>query len=423
MPAEQAQGHLEGAARDPARDPRPRLQRRRPGDAVVVLLRRRRRAAGREARAHREDLASGGWSRRPSSRSTPWSAPARGRSGRWRRPARRGTSTSSTSTSCSPSRSASRRRHRASGDGRDAGVGRLDDARARRSSRTVPRRAEQILTPSKPGPATTARASRRRSRCTAGPSGCPTSRRAARRQHRGGRGGRADRQRRCGVPVVPRDGGTGLTDGAVPLRGGIVVDVKRMNQINELDLVNRTVTVGTGINMLKLNERLGPARADLSRRPGVLPVLAGRRPDRHQRLVADRLALRAHARPGAELRPRAADRRGDARRRRRSARKVSKSSSGYQLKHLFMGHQGTLGIATEATLKLFPKPEAELSPFWAFDDYDDALRAALGALARAGVRDVRRRRALRRVRRSPTCGATTRPTSRSPTTCARWSAR
>ncbi len=65
-------------------------------------------------------------------------------------------------------------------------------------------------------------------------------------------------------------------------------------------------------------------------------------------------------------------------------RKISKSSSGYQLKHLFMGHQGTLGIATRATLKLYPKPEAELSPFWAFDNYDDAYRCT-GALARAGV--------------------------------------
>ena len=64
--------------------------------------------------------------------------------------------------------------------------------------------------------------------------------------------------------------------------------------------------------------------------------------------------------------------------------KISKSSSGYQLKHLFMGHQGTLGIATRATLKLFPKPEAELSPFWAFDNYEDAY-ACTGALARAGV--------------------------------------
>ena len=61
---------------------------------------------------------------------------------------------------------------------------------------------------------------------------------------------------RYGIPIVPRDGGTGLTDGAVPERRGIVVDVKRMNAIEEIDLENRTVTVGTGLSMLKLNERL-----------------------------------------------------------------------------------------------------------------------------------------------------------------------
>ena len=58
------------------------------------------------------------------------------------------------------------------------------------------------------------------------------------------------------IPVVPRAGGTGLTDGAVPLRHGILVDVKLMNRILELDLDDRTVTVQPGINMLKLNEEL-----------------------------------------------------------------------------------------------------------------------------------------------------------------------
>ena len=59
---------------------------------------------------------------------------------------------------------------------------------------------------------------------------------------------------------MPRAGGTGLSDGAVPMRGrgGILVDVKLMNQIHEIDLVDRTVTVGPGINMLKLNEVLRP---------------------------------------------------------------------------------------------------------------------------------------------------------------------
>ena len=59
------------------------------------------------------------------------------------------------------------------------------------------------------------------------------------------------------VPVVPRDGGTGLTDGAVPLHGGIVVDVKRLNQVHELDLDNRTVTVGTGTPTLTVDARVG----------------------------------------------------------------------------------------------------------------------------------------------------------------------
>src|SRR6266567_784365 len=64
-----------------------------------------------------------------------------------------------------------------------------------------------------------------------------------------------------GVPIVPRDGGTGLTDGAVPERRGIVLDVKRLNAVHEVDLENRTATVGVGINMLKLNEVL--AKHDL----------------------------------------------------------------------------------------------------------------------------------------------------------------
>src|SRR2546423_13170987 len=63
---------------------------------------------------------------------------------------------------------------------------------------------------------------------------------------------------RLRVPVVPRAGGTGLTDGAVPLKHGIVVDVKLMNRILEIDVDDRTVTVQPGINMLKLSEELRP---------------------------------------------------------------------------------------------------------------------------------------------------------------------
>ena len=65
-------------------------------------------------------------------------------------------------------------------------------------------------------------------------------------------------------------------------------------------------------------------------------------------------------------------------------RKVRKSSSGYQLKHLFMGHQGTLGIVTEATLELVKRPEAEFSAFFSYPSYMDAWKAT-GDFARCGA--------------------------------------
>ncbi|MBB2893801.1 FAD-binding oxidoreductase [Flexivirga oryzae] len=185
------------------------------------------------------------------------------------------------------------------------------------------------------------------------------------------------------VPVVPRDGGTGLTDGASPFRGGIVVDLKAMNKVHSLDLDNRTVTVGTGINMLKLNEQLAPHGLFYPDDPASYPcsLVGGRIGTSGWSLIGSRyghtrdLVLSFdHVLPTGDVMHV-----GDG-----GGHQISKSSSGYQLKHLFMGHQGTLGIATEATLKLFPKPEAELSPFWAFDNYDDAYRC-VGALARAGV--------------------------------------
>ena len=221
--------------------------------------------------------------------------------------------------------------------------------------------------------------------------------------HRAGGGRRADRQRAegAGRPAGRRHRAD-RRRGA--LRGGIVVDVKRMNQIHEIDLVNRTVTVGTGINMLKLNERLARHGLFYPDDPGVLPLLAGGRADRDQRLVADRLALRAHPRPGAQLRPRAAHRRGDARRRRqrRQDQQVLQRLSAQAPVH---GPPGHARHRHEGDAQALPGPEAELSPFWAFDNYDDAY-ACVGALASRGGHV--RRWSCSTSTRSPTCVATTR---------------
>ncbi len=185
------------------------------------------------------------------------------------------------------------------------------------------------------------------------------------------------------IPVVPRAGGTGLTDGAVPLRHGILVDVKLMNKILEIDLEDRTVTVQPGINMLKLNEELRPHGVIYPDDPASYPcslvggrigtsgwsLIGGRYGHTRDLVISFQIVL-----PTGEL-----IRVGDG-----GGRKVRKSSSGYQLKHLFMGHQGTLGIVTEATLELVPRPETEFAAFFSYPDYETAWRST-AAFARSGL--------------------------------------
>jgi glycolate oxidase len=185
------------------------------------------------------------------------------------------------------------------------------------------------------------------------------------------------------IPLVPRAGGTGLADGAVPLHGGIVVDVKRMNQIKEIDLVNRTVTVGPGINMLKLNEVLIPHGVFYPDDPASYPVslVGGRIGTSGWSLLSARYG---HTRdlvismevvlPTGEI-----IRVGDG-----GAPKIRKSSTGYHLKQLFMGHQGALGIVTEAVLELHPRAEAEFAAFFAFKRFDDAYRT-LAEIGTSGI--------------------------------------
>ena len=190
----------------------------------------------------------------------------------------------------------------------------------------------------------------------------------------------ANRER---IPVVARAGGTGLADGAVPLHGGILVDVKLMNEIKEIDLLDRTVTVGPGINMLKLNEELKRYGVIYPDDPASYPcsLVGGRIGTSGWSLIGSRYG---HTRdlvismqlvlPTGEI-----IEVGDG-----GGRKLRKSSTGFQLKHLFMGHQGTLGITTEATLELVPRPEAEFAAFFSYSDYESAYEST-GALAKSGL--------------------------------------
>ena len=68
-------------------------------------------------------------------------------------------------------------------------------------------------------------------------------------------------------------------------------------------------------------------------------------------------------------------------------RKLRKSSTAFNLKQLFTGHQGTLGICTEATLELAPRPEVEFAAFFAFDDYMKAWETT-GILTKSGLATI-----------------------------------
>lgn len=185
------------------------------------------------------------------------------------------------------------------------------------------------------------------------------------------------------IPVVPRAGGTGLADGAVPMKGGIVVDIKRMDQIKEIDLVNNTVTVGPGINMQTLNRSLkkhgviypdDPASyacALVGGRIGTsgLSLLGARYGHTRDLVISFEIVT-----PTGEI-----IEVGDG-----GGRKIRKSSTGYHLKHLFMGHQGTLGIVTEATLELVPRAEAEFAAFFLFEDYETAYQT-FSVIAKSGL--------------------------------------
>jgi len=204
------------------------------------------------------------------------------------------------------------------------------------------------------------------------------------------------------IPVVPRAAGTGLNDGAVPLRKGILLDIKRLDQVLELDAVNMTVTIQTGINNQELSRTLkrygfwwpfDPASFPVSIVGGnigtgawsLIGGVSGHIPD----LV---LSMTVVLPTGRVIEV------GES-----GARKIRKSSTGYRLKDLFIGHQGTLGVVTEATLDMFPVPEAEFPASFGYDSFEKAWknlrsmsRAFLRTMAMAALLDDERVECLRR---------------------------
>ncbi|MGI6657672.1 MAG: FAD-binding oxidoreductase [Desulfobulbus sp.] len=172
------------------------------------------------------------------------------------------------------------------------------------------------------------------------------------------------------IPILARGAGSGFTGGSLPVRGGIVVVLTRMNRIVEIDTDNLIAVVEPGVVTARLQqevERLGlfyppdPASRAFSTLGGNVAECAGGPRCLKYGVTRDYvLGLEVVMPNGAVI---------------RTGGRVMKNVVGYDLTRLFVGSEGTLGIVTRITLRLLPKPEARATMLAAFNSIDGAAQA------------------------------------------------
>ena len=178
-----------------------------------------------------------------------------------------------------------------------------------------------------------------------------------------------------GIPIVPQGGNTGLCGGAVPAAGSVLLTLSRMARLRAIDPATHTITVEAGMVLKEVQRQaaehdllfplsLGSEGScqiggNLSTNAGGVQVL-------HYGTARELvLGLEVVLADGTVL---------------SSLKSLRKDNTGYDLKQLFLGAEGTLGIITAAVLKLFPLPHDRATGFAAVRDPDAAI--ALLALAR-----------------------------------------
>ncbi len=175
---------------------------------------------------------------------------------------------------------------------------------------------------------------------------------------------------RLEVPVTPRGAGTGICGSAVPLRGGIVLDLSRMNRILEIDISDRVVRVQAGVVYADLQKALAPHGFCFPPDPGsslvctiggnVSTNAGGLRGAKYGTTRDYVLGLEVVLADGRVMHP---------------GGKNMKTSSGLDLVRLFVGAEGALGVVTEVILKVSPIPRASATLMGLFDDMEDAAQA------------------------------------------------
>ncbi|MCL2296231.1 MAG: FAD-binding oxidoreductase [Methanomassiliicoccaceae archaeon] len=179
------------------------------------------------------------------------------------------------------------------------------------------------------------------------------------------------------IPVVPRGAGTGLCGSAVPIKGGIVMAMQRMNKVKKVSVADLWVDVEPGINYNDLNDELAkygfffppaPGSAEACQIGGMVALNASGMKAVKYGATRDYVLGLTYVKADGEIV--------------RAGTRTIKDSSGYQLARLMCGSEGTLGIITEVTLKLTTKPKKSAYCLCTFSTVHDAGRCIAALIAK-----------------------------------------
>lgn len=178
-----------------------------------------------------------------------------------------------------------------------------------------------------------------------------------------------------GVPVTARGSGSGLSGAARPAAGGLLISFERMNKVLEVDTTNQVAVVQPGITLTELDAATDEYRLRYMVYPGELSAsvggnvgtnAGGMRAVKYGVSRHNVLGLQAVLPTGEII---------------RTGGKIAKVSTGYDLTQLIVGSEGTLALATEVIVKLYPRLDHSATVVAPFADFDQVMTAVPAVLA------------------------------------------